>query len=463
MLKDCPEFPEDDKRRILKERADELAKTRPSRSTWSHTDDKEKTTGRLTNKKIDMAASPSCPFVVSDGIVSMSGTGRCDDGSDDSIASPSTAQQAVMKGIARLEAIDPVSIQVALSSTDKPESFTFSRLWKVPRLILELSTGSLALTNILFLVSDAALSSEELLIGLPVFQHLGIDSRTLLERNRAALDGTDCSTVSHPTVTESCGSLGRLMIPRIQRVVEREPIYHDVKDTKPTTPDPNRPRANYYANKFDKDPFPDPNLMDVDSKRRDCAEGAEIEAMIQRAVDNGLPDQYTKPLSNQVWTFCSTFSTRFSSTQSKVDPLSIGLTPDARPVRVKLRNYSPSQRAFMKGLIDERIGHCIVYPNPSSPWACAPLIVPKTGPVEWRFTVDLSPVNKFTIPYQYPMPVIEHELNKTSRSRVFTDADLTHSYWQLLLHPSSRTVASFHIQLRSMNSWRSETLEWYMA
>lgn len=115
-------------------------------------------------QKIDMAATLSCPFVLWDGIASMKGSGRCDDGSDDSIATSKLAQQAVLKGIARLEAIDPVSIQVALTSTDKPESLTFPRVSKVPRLILERSTGRLALTNISFLLSDAALSSEDVLI-----------------------------------------------------------------------------------------------------------------------------------------------------------------------------------------------------------------------------------------------------------------------------------------------------------
>lgn len=138
----------------------------------------------------------------------------------------------------------------------------------------------------------------------------------------------------------------------------------------------------------------------------------EIEASIQRAVGNGLGKAYIKPLSELVWEFYSTFRTCFSSTPFKVDPLHIELTPDAHPVCVKLCNYFPSRRAFIKKVMDELISHGIVYPNLSSPWACTPLIVPKPDLAEWRFTVDISPVNKFTIPYQCPMPVIEHEIKK---------------------------------------------------
>lgn len=63
-----------------------------------------------------------------------------------------------------------------------------------------------------FLVLDDTLVTEDIIIGLPVLQHLGIDSRTLFERNSDALDGTSCSTVAHRSVLKSCGTFGRLMV-----------------------------------------------------------------------------------------------------------------------------------------------------------------------------------------------------------------------------------------------------------
>lgn len=44
--------------------------------------------------------------------------------------------------------------------------------------------------------------------------------------------------------------------------------------------------------------------------------------------------------------------------------------------------------------------------------ASAPLLVPKPFADRWRFTGDLRPVNQYTIPFQYPMPIIDHELQK---------------------------------------------------
>lgn len=261
----------------------------------------------------------------------MNGTGRCDNGSDDSIASAFVSHATVLKGIDRLEAIEPVTIQVALSSSEQPEHFVFSRTWRVPRLILELSSGLLALTNISFLVSYASLLTEDLLIGLPVLQHLGIDSRILLERNRSALDGTDCFVVKNPTVSKTCGTLGRLMIVRLQRITGRDPTDESETATPPAELYPTRSRENYFASRFDEDPFPDPNLLDLDCPSRDATKRADVLAMIKHSIGNDIPAEFVTSFTELVWEFSSKFSRRFSATPAKVDPLRIELTPDARP------------------------------------------------------------------------------------------------------------------------------------
>lgn len=111
------------------------------------------------------------------------------------------------------------------------------------------------------------------------------------------------------------------MIAPQQGVSGREPIYHNSTDPSSTSPpDPDRPRENYFSHKFDEESFPDPNLMDIDDKSKEEAERKEIEAMIQRAIAKDIGPRFVKPLRDLVWEFRSTFSTRFSSTPSKVDP-----------------------------------------------------------------------------------------------------------------------------------------------
>lgn len=96
----------------------------------------------------------------------------------------------------------------------------------------------------------------------------------------------------------------------------------------------------------------------------------------------------------------------------------------------------------MKKMMNELIHHGIMYHNPQFPWASAPHIVPKPGPVDWRFTVNLSLLNKFAVLYQFPMPVVEHEFIKTAHLKKFAGVGFPHSYWQLLLAVDSRVCQS---------------------
>lgn len=57
---------------------------------------------------------------------------------------------------------------------------------------------------------------------------------------------------------------------------------------------------------------------------------------------------------------------------------------------------------------------CVMaYPNPTSKYSCTPLLVYKPGSL-FRFTVDLLPLNKFTVRHQFPMPNLKHEITNLS-------------------------------------------------
>lgn len=165
--------------------------------------------------------------------------------------------------------------------------------------------------------------------------------------------------------------------------------------------------------------------------------------MLDTAKANGLPQPLWEKLEALVFRYKEIFSNSFSAIPAKVPPLRIDLTADAKPFRVKLRNFSTSQRDFMSNFTSKLENLGIVYANPSSSWACAPLLVRKAGPDLWRFTVDLRPVNSYKIPHAFPMPNVEQELTKTAKPKVFAGVDFIHSFWQLLLHVASRECQSF--------------------
>lgn len=444
LLKDCSECPAAEKHALLSKHAEERSHGGPAAHTRSKTQTPTLApatnepsgtpkTARRLHQPISAHTSPSCPVEVFDGPACHTGVGRCDDGSDETIASPSMAQAAVLKGIGRMTSIAPVRIQVALRDSGEPAAFTFSRVWTVPRLVLKLSAGHMALLNVSLMVADDETACEDILLGLPLLRHLGIDTRTLLERRWQELTNTDCAGIDDPTKQRPAGRLGRLMVARLQS-----------RDEPTTSPlDPDRPRADYFAHQADADPFPDPFLLQTEDPASDDAEArVSIVAMLDKAKANGFPDDHWEELESLVWKHAAEFRTSFSSEPARVEPLRIELMPDAKPVRVKLRNYSASQRAFLQKLVATLTAHGLVYPNPTSKWACAPLLVPKPGPEAWRFTVDLRPVNRYTYRHQYPMPLLEQELPKTAKSKFFANFDFVHSYWQLLLHPDSQESQS---------------------
>lgn len=272
-------------------------------------------------------------------------------------------------------------------------------------------------------MADADLSCEDVLMGYPGRQRLEIDALTLLERHSDVLDGTGFSSVEHPSWWETCGSLGRLMIARLYRVHGKNPIDNDATPT--SFIDPNLPRGNYSAHKYDIAPFYDTDMMSLEDDAREEMERADIAAMLTREK-HGFSDSNWPQLEAMIWEYAEPFSTRFSSTPKKVPPLLIELTDHARSTRVRLRHYSPSQWTFMATLIEDFVKHNLVYPNPSSKWACAPLFIPNPEPSQWIFTVDLRPLKRYKKPYLFPLPRMEHELTKAAASRYYANFDFTH-------------------------------------
>lgn len=108
-----------------------------------------------------------------------------------------------------------VFLHVTLMYGEAPQSFTFSRFCTPPRTVIRLSPGSLDLTNIKYLVADAEIATEELLIGLSLSIHLGVDTKELLEPQRDVLDEANCSAVQLGT---DIGPVSHIMISRFNRV-----------------------------------------------------------------------------------------------------------------------------------------------------------------------------------------------------------------------------------------------------
>lgn len=289
-----------------------------------------------------------------------------------------------------------------------------------------MALGRLALINITHLVADDGLTCEDLLIRLLVLWILETETKTLLEKYLTILDGADCS---HIRIANSDwdGYVSRLIVSRSNQVQDSNARTgkHPKLDTA---------RVKYFQACLQEDPFLDASFLNPIDSNQGKATHAVADSMLKTAQDNGLFETDTLYLRQAVTDFIDVFHVSFSAGSSaNITPLKTELTSDARPVRTQLRNYTQQQWASFTDMVNSLLRHETVYPNPTSPLACARLLVPKPAPFRFRFMVYIRPVNKFTVRHQFPMPNLEHELTKLYDSCCYVTFDISQDYWHLFL------------------------------
>lgn len=79
-------------------------------------------------------------------------------------------------------------------------------------------SGPLAVLSVKYLVADADLASEDLLIGLPVLCLFCVDTNTPLKNYRDLLDTPDCSIELTTSKSGKGGCVSELMVARFNGV-----------------------------------------------------------------------------------------------------------------------------------------------------------------------------------------------------------------------------------------------------
>ena len=121
-------------------------------------------------------------------------------------------------------------------------------------------------------------------------------------------------------------------------------------------------------------------------------------------------------------------------------------TGDARPVRKRAYRQSPEMQRVMQKQIDEMLAAKIIEPS-ESPWSSPCLLVKKSGTNEYRFVNDLRAVNQLTKPMFWPLPTLEEIFDTVAdrNPKLFTNIDMKHAYFQVLLDKESRPKTAFTV------------------
>ncbi|UYV63735.1 hypothetical protein LAZ67_2005461 [Cordylochernes scorpioides] len=119
---------------------------------------------------------------------------------------------------------------------------------------------------------------------------------------------------------------------------------------------------------------------------------------------------------------------RLNTTSDKVIAL--------RPYRVPLNDQLDIQTQ-----IEQMLEHGIITTS-ISPYASPITLVTKRDKSK-RFCVVYRRINEIIAPDVHPLPLIENILDKLSRAKYFSSADISSAYWQVEIDPSSRHLLAF--------------------
>ena len=117
--------------------------------------------------------------------------------------------------------------------------------------------------------------------------------------------------------------------------------------------------------------------------------------------------------------------------------------PGKGPVRLPFYRQPPHMRAEIDRQVNEMLEQGIVEPS-NSIWH-SPVVLVKKKDGSYHFAVDYRQLNKITQPIAHPLPRLESVFEAIGAADVqyFTSLDLTSSYWQIPIDPSTKFKAAF--------------------
>jgi hypothetical protein len=170
--------------------------------------------------------------------------------------------------------------------------------------------------------------------------------------------------------------------------MNRPPLELDEVDDPPSFEHPER-----YGDAPDEDPVNDDGDVEIGDKRRAETE-VEIDKMLERAMQNGLPAEKEAELRMIVSKTADVFRTRLGADPAVDDkPTQTNTEEGGPPYRPMVRRCRPLQLGFLANKVKEveRLG--VVEQNTNSRRASAPHSVPTSNAEGYRLTVDLRQGN----------------------------------------------------------------------
>lgn len=123
-------------------------------------------------------------------------------------------------------------------------------------------------------------------------------------------------------------------------------------------------------------------------------------------------------------------------------------TGDASPFRQRQYPLSPYMLKHLYDELDKMLALGVVRRS-SSPWS-SPILLVKKSNGEYRFCFDGRKLNSVTKRDSYPLPLVDHILNKLTGAQYLSSVDLKSAFWQIPLDESSCEKTAFVVPGRGL-------------
>jgi hypothetical protein len=316
-----------------------------------------------------------------------------DNGSDDNILPRAVLEAQERAGMfVKTLRQEPVELSLAVQV---PGLNVQSTLRMQSSVTSKLLSGPLRLNAVNWHVAEHDM--EEIILGRPLLAALGLDVVRHLDGVREQFDNNDFSDVP-----SACGSgrLSRLMLQR-DAATPNPPLPDAVRQsTRVAQVIPDAAFAAEFVVRHgdaDHDPVDLPTALPALCNTQ-ADEDSALEALVTQARVNGLSESNFITLNTLVLEFRDIWRIDMGNDPpAKVRAMVTNIEPGSAPVRVRVRRYTAQQAVFLRDYTDRLVALGHAFRNPTSTWCCAPLLIPKP-PDTFRFTVDLRPVDKVTVP-----------------------------------------------------------------
>lgn len=135
----------------------------------------------------------------------------------------------------------------------------------------------------------------------------------------------------------------------------------------------------------------------------------------------------------------------FASDLSELGTTSVGemsiTLNDNEPVVYRPYRLSIKEKEVVRGMVSELLEHGIIQPSTSAYASPIVLVRKKTG--EYRLCIDYRALNKRTVRENYPMPLIDDQLDVLAGHQYYTTLDLASGYYQIPIRESDRHKTAF--------------------